>query len=52
MILFDIRNAVVSLYRNRFIKYLEYQGTVTLKQKPKPEQSVGERTTLRRQRFG
>ena len=51
IILFEIRNAVVSLYRNGFIKFLEYLSTAKLEQNLKPEQSVGERTKLRRQRF-
>ena len=38
MMLFDTRNAIVSLYRNGFIKSLEYQGIVKLEQKSKPEQ--------------
>ena len=40
--LFDIRNAIVSLFRNGFIKPLDYQSAVTLKQESKPEESVGE----------
>ena len=39
MMLFDIRKAIVSLFRNGFIKPLEYQSTVKLKQKSKPEQN-------------
>ena len=49
--LFDIRNAIVSLFRNGFIKSLEQQSTVKFGQKSKCEQSVGERTKLRRQRY-
>ena len=49
--LFDIRNAIVSLFRNGFIKSLEQQSTVKFGQKSKREQSVGERTKLRRQRY-
>ena len=45
--LFDIRNTIVSL----FIKPLDYQSTVKLKQESKPEESVGERTKLRKQRL-
>ena len=48
---FDIRNAIVSLFRNGFIKPLQYQSTVKLEQKSKPEQSVGKITKLRRKRF-
>ena len=51
MMLFDIRNAIFSLFRNGFIKPLGYKSTVKLEQKSKPEQSVGERTKLRRQRL-
>ena len=45
--LFDIRNTIVSL----FIKPLDYQSTVKLKQESKPEESVGERTKFRKQRL-
>ena len=43
MMLFDIRNAIFSLLWNGFTR--SYQSTVEL------EQSVGERTKLRRQRL-
>ena len=43
MMLFDIRNAIVSLLWNGFIR--SYQSTIEL------AQSVGERTKLRRQRL-
>ena len=49
--LFDIRNTIVSLFRNGVIKSLEFQGTVKLEQEPKPEDSVAERTKLRKQRL-
>ena len=49
--LFDIRNTIVSLFRNGVIKSLECQGTVKLEQEPKPEESVGERIKLRKQRL-
>ena len=49
--LFDIRNTIVSLFRNGFIEPLKYQSTVKLQQKSKPEQSVGKRTKLRSKRF-
>ena len=39
MMLFDIRKAIASLFRNGFIKPLDYQSTVKLKQKSKPEQN-------------
>ena len=51
MKLFHIRNTIVSLFRNGFIKPLHYQSTVKLKQESKPEESVGERTKLRKQRL-
>ena len=51
MKLFDIINTIVGLFRNCFIKSLDYQGTVKLEQKPKPEESVGERTKLKKQRL-
>ena len=51
MKLFDIKNTIVSLFRNGFIKSLDYQSTLKLEQKSKPEESVEERTTLRKQRF-
>ena len=51
MKLFDIRKKVVSLFRNGFIKYLDYPSAVKLKQEPKPEESIGERTKLRKQRL-
>ena len=51
MMLYDIRNAIASLFRNRFIKPLDYQSAVKLEQKWKPEESPGERTKLRKQRL-
>ena len=50
MILFDIINAIVSLFRNGFIKPLEYQGAIESKRKPKSEE-IAEKTKLRRQRL-
>ena len=50
MILFDIINAIVSLFRNGFIKPLEYQGAIKSKPKPKSEE-IAETTKLRRQRL-
>ena len=49
--LFDIRNAIVSLFRNGFIKPLQYQSTAKLELKSKPEQIAGKRTKLKRKRF-
>ena len=51
MKLFDIRKKVISLFRKGFIKSLDYPSAVKLKQEPKPEESVGERTKLRKQRL-
>ena len=34
------------------MKLLQYQSTVKLERKSKPEESVGKRTKLRRKRFG
>ena len=51
MNLFDIRNAIVSLFRNGFVKSLDYQSTVKLEQEPKPEENIGERTKLSKQRL-
>ena len=48
---FDIRNTIVSLFINGFIKSLDYQSTLKLELKPKPEESVEERTKLRKQRL-
>ena len=47
--LFDIRNAIASLFKYGFIKPLGHQNTVKLEQKSIPEQSVGEMTKLGRQ---
>ena len=49
MILFDIRNAIFSLFRNGFIRLLEYQSTIKLGQKSNPGQSVGAKS--RTQKF-
>ena len=49
--LFDIRNTIVSLFRNGFIKPLDYQSTVKLELKPKLEEGIGKRTKLRKQRL-
>ena len=51
MKLFDIRNTIASLFRNVFIKHLDYQSTLKLELQPKPEEIVGERTKLRKQRL-
>ena len=40
VMLFDIRNAILSLFRNGFIKPLEYQSAIKLK--PKSEESIAE----------
>ena len=50
MKLFNIKNTIVSLFRNGFIRSLDYQNTVKLEQKPGFEESVAERTKIRRQK--
>ena len=47
MMQFDVRNSIVSFFRNGFIKSLEYRITI----KSKSEESIAERTKLRGQRF-
>ena len=47
--LFDVTNTIVRLFRNGFIVHSEYQSNVKLKSKPKPEESIAERTKLKRQ---
>ena len=47
MMLFDIRNAIVGLFKNGFIKPLRYQST----KKPKSEESIAEITKLRGRRL-
>ena len=47
MMLFDIRNAIVGLFKNGFIKLLRYQST----KKPKSEESIAEITKLRGRRL-
>ena len=51
MKLFDIRNASVSLFRNVFIRSLDYQSTVGLEPILKSEESIAERIKMRRQRL-
>ena len=48
--LFDIKNTIVSLFRNGFIRSLDYQNNIKLEQKPEFEESVAERTKIRRQK--
>ena len=48
--LFDIRNAIVSLFKKCFIWPLEYQSAIKSKPNPKSEVSIAERTKLRRKR--
>ena len=50
MMLFHIRNAIFSLFRNGFIKSLEYQSAIKLK--PKSEESITERTSQRLDEIG
>lgn len=51
MKLFDIRNVIVSLFRNGFIRSLDYESTVGLGPNLKSEKSIAKRTKMRRQRF-
>ena len=39
------------MFRNGFIKPVDYQGAVKLEQKSKSEECVGERTKLRKQKL-
>ena len=48
MKLFHIKNTIVSLFRNGFIRSLDYQNNIKLEQKPEFEESVAERTKTRR----
>ena len=50
MKLFDIKNTIFSLLRNGFIRSLDYQDTLKLEKEPEFEESVAERTELRRQK--
>ena len=50
MKLFNVKNTIVSLSRNGFIRSLDYQNTVNLEQKSEFEESVAERTKIRRQK--
>ena len=50
MKLFDIKNTIVSLFRNCFSRSLDYQNTVKLEQKPKFKDSVAEIAKIRRQK--
>ena len=47
---FDIKNTIVSLFRNGFIRSLDYQNTVKLEQKPEFEESLAERKKIKRQK--
>ena len=51
MMLFDIRNAIVSLCRDGFIKPLDYQSTLNWNKNQSLKKSIGERTILRKQRL-
>ena len=51
MKLFDIRNIIVSLFRNSFVRTLDYQSTVGLEPKLKSEEIIAERSKMRKQRF-
>ena len=47
---FDVKNTIVSLFRNGFIRSLDYQNTVKLEQKPEFEESLAERKKIKRQK--
>ena len=47
MKLFNIKHAILSLFRNDLINSLDYQRTTKLESKPKFEENIGERTKLR-----
>ena len=51
MKLFDIRKKIVSLFSNGSIIPLDCQSTAKSEPKIKSEESIAERTKLRRQRF-
>ena len=48
--LFDIKNTLVNLFRNGFIRSLDYQNTVKLEQNPEFEESAAKRIKIRRQK--
>ena len=51
MKLFDIRNIIVSLFRNSFVGTLDYQSAIGLEPKLKSEEIIAERSKMRKQRF-
>ena len=48
MMLFDIKNRIVSFFKIGFFRSLDYQSTTTSEQNSKPEQSLGEIKKLRK----
>ena len=51
MKLFDTRNAIVGLFKNVFIKSSDFQSAAKIEQKSKSEESLTERTKLRKQKL-
>lgn len=49
--LFNIKNVIVSLFRNGSIISLDYRSTIKLESEPKFKESTGERTKLRKQNY-
>ena len=50
MKLLDIENTIVILFKNGFVRSLDYQNTLKIEQKPEFEESVAEITKIRRQK--
>ena len=50
MKLFDIENTIVILFKNGFVRSLDYQNTLKIEQKPEFEESAAEITKIRRQK--
>ena len=48
--LLDIENTIVILFKNGFVRYLDYQNTLKIEQKPEFEESVAEITKIRGQK--
>ena len=51
MMLFDIKNRIVSFFKIGFFRSLDYQSTVGLEPILKSEESIAERIKMRRQRL-
>ena len=50
MKLFDIENTIVILFKNGFVRSLDYQNTIKIERKPEFEEGVAEITKIRRQK--